>query len=169
MDIISRPLKEKKVKPQHPCQRDPGNLQSRWAPCSPVHGPVQGQFPSGWVRPQEYLPMHEKRSLIVLDRPMVAKHQRANITAHLMGGNRLTDWGLPGDLLQPRGKSLNLSAHLVTGPNIGALHKVERGLQLGHLPAQGINLALSIAQPVRHHQSGHNCQARIAHFTTGTA
>ena len=31
---------------------DPGNLQCRWAPCVPVHGPGQGQLPSGSIRPR---------------------------------------------------------------------------------------------------------------------
>src|SRR3954452_23956796 len=35
---------------------DPGvPYESRWAPCSQVHGPGQGQFPEGSIRPRGYM------------------------------------------------------------------------------------------------------------------
>src|SRR5665213_133617 len=35
---------------------DPGvPYESRWAPCDQVHGPGQGQFPEGSIRPRGYM------------------------------------------------------------------------------------------------------------------
>src|ERR1700730_8945748 len=35
---------------------DPGvPYESRWAPCDRIHGPGQGQFPEGSIRPRGYM------------------------------------------------------------------------------------------------------------------
>ncbi|MEA2894553.1 MAG: hypothetical protein QOJ84_168, partial [Bradyrhizobium sp.] len=36
--------------------------ESRWAPCSQVHGPGQGQFPEGSIRPRGYMAPDARRS-----------------------------------------------------------------------------------------------------------
>src|SRR5205823_3061354 len=47
---------------------DPGvPYESRWAPYDRIHGPGQGQFPEGSIRPRGYMAPDERRSLA---RPM---------------------------------------------------------------------------------------------------
>ena len=41
---------------------DPGDLQSRWAPCIRAHGPGQGQLPLGSIRPRGKVSPAEPRS-----------------------------------------------------------------------------------------------------------
>ena len=42
---------------------DPGvPYESRWAPCDQVHGPGQGQFPEGSIRPRGYMAPDARRS-----------------------------------------------------------------------------------------------------------
>src|SRR3954465_9822290 len=43
---------------------DPGvPYESRWAPYAQVHGPGQGQFPEGSIRPRGYMAPDARRSL----------------------------------------------------------------------------------------------------------
>ncbi len=42
---------------------DPGvPYESRWAPCDRIHGPGQGQFPEGSIRPRGYMAPDARRS-----------------------------------------------------------------------------------------------------------
>src|SRR5258708_27360207 len=46
---------------------DPGvPYESRWAPCDQVHGPGQGQFPEGSIRPRGYMAPDARHSFASL-------------------------------------------------------------------------------------------------------
>src|SRR4051794_24773779 len=53
---------------------DPGvPYESRWAPYVRIHGPGQGQFPEGSIRPRGYMAPDERRSLARVNVGGVAK------------------------------------------------------------------------------------------------
>src|SRR6266540_4029218 len=67
--LVSRPS-GKKPAAKRKCEAamavgalDPGvPYESRWAPCDRIHGPGQGQFPEGSIRPRGYMAPDARRS-----------------------------------------------------------------------------------------------------------
>jgi hypothetical protein len=62
---------------------DPGvPYESRWAPYVRIHGPGQGQFPKGSIRPRGYMAPDARRSLAKDNvAAMLSKRQRHSVTA----------------------------------------------------------------------------------------
>ena len=73
------------------------------------------------------------------------------------------------DTLQPAGHVLHLLTNLVIRSGAGTVHQRQACLQLGHLCRKPVDLRLRIAQPVRHHQTGHDRKAGITDLAKGFA